>query len=242
MSVLPSIQYFPSFNPSGAPSQDPSTSLVPSFVPSKSLAPSAELKLLLTPVIDDGSGYQTGSSADGVMFDIVAKNAIEIYSVTLGQMALYPMNIQVYTRLGSHYSVYDNVDQWDLIKTYTNFTYGKEYDDDPTRISFPPQFTGIGKTRAFYVAIVETFGLTQPMLSGVAISYDYLGVWAEDTNLAMMQGIKFFGISADRPFGNGTGTYDQENTVPTSGVYQHEGPGGKSYNLQGATIRYKYGE
>lgn len=171
------------------------------------------------------------------------------------------MNIHVYTRQGSHYNAYDDIDQWELIKTYTNFTYGEEFDEDPARISFPPQFTvchcvtssflanlkphgffiqstvsrgakGIGQTRAFYIAIVETYGETEPMANGVAMGENYLGVWAEDDNVAMMEGIKFFGISADRPVGNGQGTYDVEDGIPHSGVYQHEGPGGKSYNLQ----------
>mmetsp|Transcript_31508 Transcript_31508/g.60095 ORF Transcript_31508/g.60095 Transcript_31508/m.60095 type:complete len:1368 (-) Transcript_31508:3769-7872(-) len=89
ISILPSIPYLPSSYPTNLPSQEPSSSLVPSLDPTKSVAPSAELETLVTPVKGEGEGnnfYQTGSSADGVMFDLVAKNAIEIYSVTLGAM------------------------------------------------------------------------------------------------------------------------------------------------------------
>ena len=56
------------------------------------------------------------------------------------------------------------------------------------------------------------------------------GVWAEDDRLSIMEGVKFFGISEARPFGNGT---------ETSGIYLHEGPGGLSYNMKDATIRYR---
>mmetsp|Transcript_31509 Transcript_31509/g.60113 ORF Transcript_31509/g.60113 Transcript_31509/m.60113 type:complete len:107 (-) Transcript_31509:3325-3645(-) len=105
------------------------------------------------------------------------------------------MNILIYTHLGSHYSVYDDVNKWELIKTYTNFTNSIGNENDPNRISFPPQFTGIGQTRAFYIAIVETYGLKEPMVSSVTFGENYLnGVVAEDGNLKMMEGIKVSAI------------------------------------------------
>ena len=58
-------------------------------------------------------------------------------------------------------------------------------------------------------------------------------MWAGDDVLSVMEGIKFFGITAEHPFGDGT--YGK-------GVFLHGGPGGISYNLKDAIIRYRTGE
>mmetsp|Transcript_25700 Transcript_25700/g.44898 ORF Transcript_25700/g.44898 Transcript_25700/m.44898 type:complete len:1663 (+) Transcript_25700:1-4989(+) len=225
-SIMPSISMVPSI--SSVPSIEPTRAhIMPSEVPTLTPAPTYELATLTTPLNVDGEG----NTGDGVMFDVVSESVLEVYSVTLGQMADYPMNIHVYSRIGSHYHAYDDVTQWDLIQTYTNFTFDFENDEDPRRIAFPPQYIGAGDTRAFYIAIVETYGEINPMQSGLNVGYDYLnGTWASDDKISIMEGLKFFGISADQPFGDGT---------PNSGVYLHGGPGGLSYNMQGATIRYR---
>lgn len=164
------------------------------------------------------------------MFDIFSQSVAEVYSVTLSQLADYPMKIQVYSRIGSHYQVYDDASKWELIKQFNNFTFAINT-EDPRRISFPPQRIGAGQTRAFYIAIVETYGGIDPMQSGLMAQSNYnIGVWASDQTLKILEGIKFVGISTDRPFGNGT---------ESSGVYFHQGPGGLSYNMKDATIRYR---
>lgn len=140
------------------------------------------------------------------------------------------MNIQIYTRSGSHYHVYDDASQWELVQTYTNFTY-LENGRDPRRIAFPPQHVGAQQTRAFYIAIVETYGEIRPLLNGMMAGSNYLnGAWAQDDRLSIMEGVKFYGLSSERPFGNGT---------DDSGVFMHQGPGGTSYNMKDATIRYR---
>ena len=145
--------------------------------------------------------------------------------------ATYPMNINVYTREGSHYYAYDDESQWDMIASYTNYTYDYDNDEDPLRISFPPQLVGAGQVRAFYIAIVETYGESRPLAQGLIAGTDYLsGVWATDDRLSLLEGIKFYGISDEYPFGQGT---------DESGVYNHQGPGGISYNMKDAIIRYR---
>lgn len=142
------------------------------------------------------------------------------------------MNIQVYSRLGSHYYAYDDASQWELIQSYTNYTY--DDDEDPRRVSFPPQYIAAGETRAFYIAIVETYDEIRPLSNGLLIGSDYLrGVWAQDDRLTMKEGLKFFGITEDKPFGEGT---------ETSGVFDLQGPGGRSYNMKNAIVRYRPSE
>ena len=56
----------------------------------------------------------------------------------------------------------DDVSQWDLIKSYTDYTF--EFGQP---IAFPPQRVGAGQTRAFYIAIVDTHGQIRPLQSGL---------------------------------------------------------------------------
>ena len=106
------------------------------------------------------------------------------------------MNIRVYTRLGSHYYAYDDESQWEMIQSYTNYTYDFEDDEDPRRISFEPQFVAAGSTRAFYIAITETYGETRPLVQGLLAGYNYTdGIWASDDALNLMEGLKLNGIS-----------------------------------------------
>ena len=223
-SVMPSFEPTTTIHPSIASSAAPSLSLVPTNQPTDVQPPVADIVQLQTP-----TDIEQGNSGDGVMFDVVAEKACEVHSVTLGQMRSFPMNIQVYTKRGS-----DDISQWDLIKVYTNYTYDSVSVANPRRLSFPPQFIGTGQIRSFYIAIVETFGEITPLGNGLLAGYNYLnGVWAGDDVLSVMEGIKFFGITAEHPFGDGT--YGK-------GVFLHGGPGGISYNLKDAIIRYRTGE
>lgn len=43
------------------------------------------------------------------MFDDDSESVLEAYIITLGHMAHYPMNIHVYSCIGSHYHAYDDV-------------------------------------------------------------------------------------------------------------------------------------
>ena len=93
------------------------------------------------------------------------------------EQANYPMNIRVYSRLGSHYYAYDDESQWELIKSYTNYTYFND-DNERQMIAFPPQYVATGHTRAFYIAIVETYGEIRPLQSGLIEGEEYMtGVW-----------------------------------------------------------------
>ena len=229
-SGAPSKSIQPSINddPSRSPSIQPSATLNPSFNPTTSNAPTLDLIELVTP-----TNITQGNSGDGVMFDIFAAKPCEVFSVAFGEMRSYPMNIQVYTKRGSHYAAYDDASQWDLIKVYTNYTFS--YDENTARrISFPAQDIGIEQTRAFYIAIVETYGLERPLGNGLLTGYNYLnGVWKTDGVLSIMEGLKFSGISTIRPFGDST---------YTSGPVLHGGPGGISFNMKNAIIRYREGE
>lgn len=199
-SIEPSFYPSTSFSPSisGAPVNDASATQNPTI----SLAPTYLLVSLTTPS-DPNPDDMGGSSAEGVMFDLVAATPLEVYSFTFGQMASFPMNINVYSRLGSHYYAYDDEIKWDLIKSYTNYTAVNG--DDLRRISFPPQSMRPGQTRGIYIAIVETFGEERPLVQSLINGNNYLeGVWKADSNLSIMEGAKLYGITEDRPFGSGT--------------------------------------
>lgn len=146
--------------------------------------------------------------------------------------AIFPMDIQVYSRLGSHYDAYDDGCKWELIKDYTNYTSNTQ--QVPRRISFPPQSVPPGQTRAFYIAIVETYGDSWPLLSGLVAGSNYLnGVWAQNSRLRVMEGVKLYGISKEMPFGY---------AIQGTGIFMHEGPGGTSFNMKDAIIRYRESE
>lgn len=203
-SIEPSFYPSTSFSPSvsGAPVDD--SIGMPSQNPTISLTPTYSLVSLTTPS-DPNPNDRGGSSADGVMFDLVAATPLEVYSFTFGQMASFPMNIRVYSRVGSHYYAYDDESRWDLIKSYTNYTSVNE--DDPRQISFPPQSMRPGETRGFYIAIVETYGEERPLIQSLINGDNYLeGVWKADSRLSIMEGAKLYGITEDRPFGLGMKT------------------------------------
>ena len=80
-SISPSI----SAKPSSQPSDLPSISAIPSLQPSISRAPSRQLVELVTRGDPEGEEPE-GSSGDGVMFDTMADSALEVYSITFGQM------------------------------------------------------------------------------------------------------------------------------------------------------------
>lgn len=98
------------------------------------------------------------------------------------------MNIRIYTRIGSHYSAYDDESQWELIQSYTNFTSRDE--EAPRRLSFPPQRIGPGLTRAFYVAVTETYGEPWPLMSAMMPGTNYTGEFASDDHIVIFEGIK----------------------------------------------------
>ena len=164
------------------------------------------------------------------------------------------MNIRMYTRLGSQYSAYDDESQWELIQSYTNFTSRDE--EEPRRLSFPPQRIGPGQTRAFYVAVTETYGEAWPLMSALMPGSNYTGIFASDDRIVIFEGIKvrrpwhgayskccaasqpfiflpilvhfkFYGISEDRPFGQ---------------PYMHEGPWGRSFNMRQGKLWYRQGQ
>ena len=142
------------------------------------------------------------------------------------------MTVQVYTRAGSHYFAYDDSSQWELIQTYTGYTFATD-PEEPRRISFPPQYLAAGDTRAFYIAIVAYEG-DRPLHNALLLGTNYLhGVWAQDERITVYEGLKFFGISEERPFGEGT---------ESSGPFNLQGPGGISYNMKDAVIRYRPSE
>ncbi|KAL7539111.1 hypothetical protein ACHAXR_009034, partial [Thalassiosira sp. AJA248-18] len=217
--------------PSAVPSGVPTVTLNPSLDPTTSPMPTETLsELVINKSYGDGTEGNTGMSGDGVMFDVVAKSPSNVYSLTFGIMSSFPMNIQVWSRAGSHYAAYDDMSQWDLLASYTNYTYNIG-DAHPGRIRFPRQFIGLGKTRAFYIAIVETYGELRPLSNGMMPGNNYLtGVWEEDDTISIMEGLKFYGVTPERPFGSGT---------DTDGVFMHAGPGGVSFNLKSATLRYE---
>lgn len=201
-SASPTLSAFPTLTPS----LQPSLSITPTGHPTSSAAPSYARETLQTRTTDEG-----GNDGYGVMFDIVANRPVEIHNIYLSGMQSYPMNIKIFTRSGSHYDAYDDISKWEVIQSYTNFTA----DINGGRLSFPPQFIGVEQTRAFYIAIVETYGEIWPLLGGLLPGINYRdGIWANDTAINLMEGLKFFGISEEKPMGIGT---------TDSGVYLLEG-------------------
>jgi hypothetical protein len=67
------------------------------------------------------------------------------------------MDIIIYSRKGSHYYAYDDEAEWETIARYSNFTGGG-------KLTIPPVSCPVNSPVAFYVAIVNTFGESWPLL------------------------------------------------------------------------------
>lgn len=221
-SAIPSALPSESSSPSLSPSTMPSASLLPSLNPTLTAHPTFDSQFLRTP----NDVYNDGSSALGVMFDLIAKRPVEIRSFTLASLQSFPMDIIIYSRQGSHYSAYDDPAKWQTVATFTNWTGG---DSQKLDISEVP--LAVNSSVAFYIAIVDTYGESWPLLGSFLPGQNYRdGVWSSDDNLQLMEGVKFYGISRDWPFGMGT---------LESGVYMLEGPGGTSFNMKDSVIEYR---
>ena len=226
-SSVPSSKPSESLSPSSAHSLTPSFSMIPSYSPSNSDQPTYETVSLRTPNgIDNGDGSNDGSSGSGLMFDIIAKRPVEIRSFTLSSLQSYPMDIVVYSRKGSHYYAYDAPNEWEAVASFANWTGG-----DSVKLSIPEVSLTVNASVAFYIAIVDTYGESSPILGGFIPAQNYRdGVWASDDYIQLMEGVKFFGIDTEWPFGRGTAE---------SGVYMLEGPGGTSFNMKDSVIEYR---
>jgi hypothetical protein len=197
--------------------------MLPSSNPSLTARPTYDTVSLRTPSDDENDG----SSGYGLMFDIIAKRPVEIRSFKISSLQSYPMDIVIYSRRGSHYHVYDNPSEWDTVATFTNWTGG-----DSLKLSFEHEVPlKVNASVAFYIAILDTYGGSSPLLGSFLPGSNYRdGIWASDDHIQVMEGIKFFGINKQWPFGMGT---------TESGVYMLEGPGGTSFNMQDSVIEYR---
>jgi hypothetical protein len=221
-SHLPSSTPSQSSSPSDSPSSKPSLSLMPSSSPSLTERPTYDSITLQTPNDEENDG----SSGFGLMFDIIAKRPAEIRSFTLSSLQSFPMDIVVYSRRGSHYYAYDNPNKWERIASFTNWTGG-----DSQKLPFPAVALTVNASVAFYIAIVDTYGESWPLLGSFLPGTNYRdGVWASDDHIQLMEGVKFYGINRDWPFGMGTAE---------SGVFMLEGPGGTSFNMKDSLIEYR---
>lgn len=173
-SLSPSTSFAPSNSafPSGVPSLSKFPLLPPSSLPSMSKLPSLSPTDTAKPTYENmelRTRYDvTGNSGDGLMFDIVANEPVAVNSFIL-HLNEYPMNIKVYSRRGSHYHAYDDASKWEEIESYTNYTAT----NSGRRLSFPAQYIGTNQTRAFYVAIVETYGEVWPLHGGLLPGNNY---------------------------------------------------------------------
>lgn len=227
VSLVPSASPSNSLIPSMTPTSLPSFSLRPSPSPTTTARPTYGSVTLRTPT----DAENDGSSAFGLMFDIIAKRPVEIRSFTLSSMQSYPMDIIIYSRKASHYYAYDDESKWETIATFSNFTGGGSDQKVAPKLSLPAQRIAVNTTVAFYIAIVNTYGESWPLLGSVLPGTNYRdGVWASDENIKLMEGVKFYGISEKWPFGMGTSE---------SGIYMLEGPGGVSFNMRDSLIEYR---
>lgn len=234
-SVAPSLSLPPSKSavPSSTPSKSSSPSLAPSLIPSITIMPSSNPTLTPRPTYNTISlrtpndNDNDGSSGFGLMFDIIAKRPVEIRSFLFSSLQSFPMDIVIYSRKGSHYYAYDDPNEWNTVATFTNWTGG-----DSTKLPFEEEVSlKVNASVAFYIAIVDTYGQSSPLLGSFLPGSNYRdGIWASDDHIQLMEGVKFYGINRQWPFGMGT---------TESGVYMLEGPGGTSFNMKDSVIEYR---
>ncbi|EJK75304.1 hypothetical protein THAOC_02974 [Thalassiosira oceanica] len=188
----------PSWRPSAEPSLSPSMSLLPTKSNTPSFPPSAKQFASLAPSISSVPS-QTPSMSGAPTYDLVA--------------LITPEN-----EFGENGNGADGI-MFDIMGIKSVDMYSIELLQ-----LFPPQRIGPGLTRAFYVAVTETYGEPWPLMSAMMPGTNYTGEFASDDHIVIFEGIKFYGISEHRPFGQ---------------PYMHEGPGGRSFNMRQGKLWYR---
>jgi hypothetical protein len=200
----------------------------PTIRPTISFAPTGTAYKLTTP--QEGS---TSSSAYGYMFDLVSKSTDTIRVLSLDLFfKVGQCDYKMWSRLGSSDPVKDTPDAWDLIGegVITQNPAGSPYFGHRTKMSYGKDFSlqeiPPMETRAFYVAF---FGCSESWPLSTDRGSNYLGVWAEDENIQLLEGIKKGQISAtSTDFGYNSLAYTMRgssiNYDLNGGTYDVSGP------------------
>jgi hypothetical protein len=121
----------------------------------------------------------------GNQFDIVAKNEVNILGFKIHSSVPNPdlINVEIYTKQGTHVGYDTNSNAWDLVDSFAGIT--SMGGDQPTELPLLSQKIPVdeGETRAFYITLVNVTNMRYT--NGLQSVGD---VYKEDDNLQILEG------------------------------------------------------
>ncbi|KAL9188080.1 hypothetical protein ACHAXT_006458 [Thalassiosira profunda] len=190
----PTVSVIPTQYPTLLPTTVPSVSIIPTqyptphptAVPSVSLEPTPQPSLSPTDAPFGGETFTTefASSATyaGVMFDMEAKDNLEITSIAFNTYKKEPIKVSLYTRANTYVGSDKDIKQWTLVTKKTVMGNGL---DNPTYFpegSFDPILVRRNKRQAFYITAEGPY-----LRSGKGKNEG--GRWKGNSDLVVFEGV-----------------------------------------------------